>query len=315
MSSLEGSLDKEDRLLAQALADALEQDIAEVPDREHLQGLHHFSETFEKQMQQLIGEITADQDTNDKKEKTEKVVAVPIPWGRIARRYGTWAAALVCVIGLGYLAAGPSGFLRMGSAMKDSAPMTEESTAESAPADAFAEEAAEETGYAEMPMKPEIDSAEEDFDDSVNDGVEAPAADPGEGSASEIENEELMTAPDWQEQLLAESVKAEQLAKWNFVQLCPDNTFELSTEVQPVTPEVPDIRVSDIYEVYYQSEDGWQRIYQGPIGYRKCSDHVATYWPTSYALDEYGLTRPGIYRLVRIVNQYRQALDVEITSK
>lgn len=279
------SLDREeDRLLAQALADALDQDLTEVPSKEKLQQSHQFSRKFEKKIRAFIKES----------EKEHSARLRQRGWGSLARRCGALAAAFVCVLGLGLAARFSGGFLPKGSsdgaAMEDS---IEQSAADFAASEEIAEDDAK--AYADTTEAPTEEEA---------------SAETGTGSV----DEDLPPAPDWQEQILAESARADEIASWSFVQLCEDGIFELLTEVQPVTAEMPTVHLSEIYEVYYQDGKSWLRVYEGPRHMQTIRGDATGGWMDGYELAQYGMARPGIYRLVRQVNQYRQALDIVITG-
>ena len=265
-----------ERLLAEALADAMNRDLEQVPSQEQLKQAHQFSRSFERGMRRLEKQAAHGTETAE----SGKVTAYPAKhW----RRYGAWAAAFVCVVGLAAVAA-TGGLFRMGAG--DSA--APEQYAESSEMDGTADE-----------------TAEQAWDDSGD-------ADRAWYSG---EWEEKATAPDWQEQLLAESAKADEWVSWSYGQMCDDGSIILDTTVKTeLTNEIRELRVSDVCDVYYEQTDGtWTRVYHNPD--RQISlFHGVGEQGDSYFLSDLNMTASGTYRLVRQVNQYRQVLQLSVET-
>lgn len=264
-----------ERLLAEALADAMDRDLESVPSKGELRAQHHFSGSFEREMRKLEKQTTRGIDVAE----SDKAAVYP---ARRWRRYGAWAAAFVCVIGLAAVAAS-GGLLHMG--------------AESAPAEG---EMAVADGAA-------AESAEEETWDTATD--QAGAALPEDGA------DEKVAAPDWQTQLLLESAKADEWVDWNYGQLCDDGSIILETIAnENLTEEtgIRQLRVSDIYEVYYEQADGeWTRVYHTSDRQNGVfrGGEQEEQW---YLLSDLNMTQSGTYRLVRQVNQYRQMLQLQV---
>ena len=99
-----------ERLLAEALADAMERDLANVPEQEQLKKQHRFSKKFVRRMKRIEaeadapGRAKAGENVPDKagnpvgssKGRRTDFAAL----GRKAGRFGAAAAALVCIAGL-----------------------------------------------------------------------------------------------------------------------------------------------------------------------------------------------------------------------
>ena len=209
--------------------------------------------------------------------------------GAAAKRYSGLAAALVCVIGLAAVVGVMSQSLRMGKSSAD---------------EGIAEEAAVE------------DNAGLEF--AADETVEESAADePLEESAAAGEQEAM--APDWQEQLLLESAKADELVTWHLNTGNGDGSIELVSEV-PGQPESDGraagqiLRASAVYEVYYEQQpDEWERVYHTD----RVMDNYTNYgsWEEWYLPEDLNMTKAGTYRLVRQVNQYRQVLQLTLDER
>lgn len=264
-----------ERLLAEALADAMDRDLESVPSKGELRAQHHFSGSFEREMRKLEKQTTQGTDVAE----SDKAAVYP---ARRWRRYGAWAAAFVCVIGLAAVAAS-GGLFHMG--------------AKNAPAEG---EMAVADGAA-------AESEEQETWDTTTD--QTGAALPEDGA------DEKVAAPDWQTQLLLESAKADEWVDWNYGQLCDDGSIILETITnENLTEEtgIRQLRVSDIYEVYYEQTDGeWTRVYYASDRrngvYR--GGEQEEQW---YLLSDLNMTQSGTYRLVRQVNQYRQMLQLQV---
>ena len=286
-----------ERLLAEALADAMDRDLETVPSQEELRAQHHFSGSFEREMRKLEKQTTQGTDVAE----SDKAAEYPAKrW----RRYGAWAAAFVCVIGLAAVAAS-GGLLHMGA---KNAP----AEGEMAVADgAAAESEEEETWDTTTDQTGTADSMPESYDEEIDD------ADNGSYAAALPEDgaDEKAAAPDWQTQLLLESAKADEWVDWNYGQLCDDGSIILETITnENLTEEtgIRQLRVSDIYEVYYEQADGeWTRVYYTSDRQKGVfrGGEQEERW---YLLSDLNMTQSGTYRLVRQVNQYRQMLQLQV---
>ena len=286
-----------ERLLAEALADAMDRDLESVPSQEELRAQHHFSGSFEREMRKL------EKQTKQGTDVAESGKAAVYPAKRW-RRYGAWAAAFVCVIGLAAVAAS-GGLLHMGA---KNAP----AEGEMAVADgAAAESEEEETWDTTTDQTGTADSMPESYDEEIDD------ADNGSYAAALPEDgaDEKAAAPDWQTQLLLESAKADEWVDWNYGQLCDDGSIILETITnENLTEEtgIRQLRVSDIYEVYYEQADGeWTRVYYTSDRQKGVfrGGEQEERW---YLLSDLNMTQTGTYRLVRQVNQYRQMLQLQV---
>ena len=286
-----------ERLLAEALADAMDRDLESVPSQGELRAQHHFSGSFEREMRKLEKQTTQGADVAE----SDKAAVYPAKrW----RRYGAWAAAFVCVIGLAAVAAS-GGLLHMGA---KNAP----AEGEMAVADgAAAESEEEETWDTTTDQTGTADSMPESYDEEIDD------ADNGSYAAALPEDgaDEKAAAPDWQTQLLLESAKADEWVDWNYGQLCDDGSIILETITnENLTEEtgIRQLRVSDIYEVYYEQADGeWTRVYHTSDrqnGVFRGGEQEERW----YLLSDLNMTQSGTYRLVRQVNQYRQMLQLQV---
>lgn len=293
-----------ERLLAEALADAMNRDLEQVPSQEQLKQEHQFSRSFEREMRRLEKQAAHGTETAE----SGKVTAYPAKrW----RRYGAWAAAFVCVVGLAAVAA-TGGLFHTGT---KSAPTKEEMSAADGVADETAEQAwddaADET--AEQAWDDAADEAADDaFDATADNADDSGNADRAWHSS---EWEEKATAPGWQEQLLAESAKADEWVSWSYGQMCDDGSIILDTIVKvDFTEENRQLRVSDVCDVYYEQTDGtWTRVYHNPDRQINLFNGIEQQGD-SYFLSDLNMTASGTYRLVRQVNQYRQVLQLSVET-
>ena len=286
-----------ERLLAEALADAMDRDLESVPSKGELRAQHHFSGSFEREMRKLEKQTTRGTDVAE----SDKAAVYP---ARRWRRYGAWAAAFVCVIGLAAVAAS-GGLFHTGA---KNAP----AEGEMAVADgAAAESEEEETWDTTTDQTGAADRMQESYDEEID------GADNGSYAAALPEDgaDEKVAAPDWQTQLLLESAKADEWVDWNYGQLCDDGSIILETITnENLTEEtgIRQLRVSDIYEVYYEQTDGeWTRVYytsDRQNGVFRGGEQEEQW----YLLSDLNMTQSGTYRLVRQVNQYRQMLQLQV---
>ena len=286
-----------ERLLAEALADAMDRDLESVPSQGELRAQHHFSGSFEREMRKLEKQTTRGTDVAE----SDKAAVYP---ARRWRRYGAWAAAFVCVIGLAAVAAS-GGLFHTGA---KNAP----AEGEMAVADgAAAESEEEETWDTTTDQTGAADRMPESYDEEID------GADNGSYAAALPEDgaDEKAAAPDWQTQLLLESAKADEWVDWNYGQLCDDGSIILETITnENLTEEtgIRQLRVSDIYEVYYEQTDGeWTRVYHTSDrqnGVFRGGEQEERW----YLLSDLNMTQSGTYRLVRQVNQYRQMLQLQV---
>lgn len=292
-----------ERFLAEALADAMDRDLADVPPREQLEQQHRFSKKFVRRMKRLETAVKDGQETQTAAEPSERPqsgggrIVDFRRLGAMAKRYSGLAAALVCVIGLAALAGVMSQSLRMGKSFTD-----EGIAEESAAADTAAPEEAWDDAEVE---KSAVESADE------------AKGEPSSGEQPEEEQEAL--APDWQEQLLLESAKADELVTWHLSVIYDDGSIGLTSEVvnpSHSTGAAPgqSLYVSGVFEVYYEkSPDEWECVYRTK---RSRDNYTATSaWDDWYALDELHMTQAGTYRLVRQVNSYRQVLQLTLDEQ
>lgn len=212
--------------------------------------------------------------------------------GAAAKRYSGLAAAFVCVIGLAAVLGVMSRSLRMGKSS------TAEGIMESASADT---------------------AGIQSRGDSVSDNG-APEDKKGAGSSdAQSEEEQETMALDWQEQLLLESSKADELVTWHLSMIYDDGSIGLTSDVvnpsdSSVAAPGKSLHVSGVFEVYLeQGPDEWECIYRT----KRTRDNysAATSWDEWYALDELNMTRAGTYRLVRQVNSYRQVLQLILDER
>ena len=286
-----------ERLLAEALADAMDRDLESVPAQEELRAQHHFSGSFEREMRKLEKQTTHPADTGE----SGKVTAYPMKrW----RRYGAWAAAFVCVIGLAAVVAS-GGLFHTGT---KSAPAEGEMSSVDGATDETAEEGVDDTAADQTSA---ADSAIESYDDGIDDAGDGSddAAMPEDGA------DDKAAAPDWQTQLLLESAKADEWIDWNYERSSDDGSIILETITNDNLTEetgLQELRVSDINEVYYEQADGeWARVYhtsERQNGVFRGGEQEEQW----YFLSDLNMTQSGTYRLVRQVNQYRQVLQLRV---
>ena len=155
--------------------------------------------------------------------------------------------------------------------------------------------------------------------DSVSDNG-APEDEKGAGSSdAQSEEEQETMALDWQEQLLLESSKADELVTWHLSMIYDDGSIGLTSDVvnpsdSSAAAPGKSLHVSGVFEVYLeQGPDEWECIYRT----KRTRDNysAATSWDEWYALDELNMTRAGTYRLVRQVNSYRQVLQLILDER
>ena len=287
-----------ERFLAEALADAMDRDLVVVPPREQLKQQHRFSKKFIRRMKRLERAAnndrgkTANVHLPEKSRKKEKKNIDFRALGAAAKRYSGLAAAFVCVIGLAAVLGVMSRSLRMGKSS------TAEGIMESAAADT---------------------AGIQSRGDSVSDNG-APEDEKGAGSSdAQSEEEQETMALDWQEQLLLESSKADELVTWHLSMIYDDGSIGLTSDVvnpsdSSAAAPGKSLHVSGVFEVYLeQGPDEWECIYRT----KRTRDNysAATSWDEWYALDELNMTRAGTYRLVRQVNSYRQVLQLILDER
>lgn len=273
-----------DRLLTEALADAMDRDLTDVPPREQLEKEHRFSGKFVRRMKQIE---TGKGEMRDFRRL-----------GGQAKRYSGMAAVLVCVIGLAAVLAVAGNALRSGASKSEGMDMAGADEAEMSTADTA------EAAYDDA----ETGDASEDY------GEEGDTASPPD--VQQEETEQKPTAPDWQEQLLAESARADELAVWSLSGY-DGGTIDLESSL--VTQETDSeqsqteraVRISRVYEVYYENDAGeWERVYHTV---REMSVYYPDMiWGDNYSLAELNMNRPGRYRLVRQVGNFRQVLALTL---
>lgn len=294
-----------ERLLAEALAEAMDRDLADVPSGEQLKQQHRFSGKFVRRMKRLEAAVKEGREvTNAAKlpEKSGRKIVDFGKWGALARQYGVLAAAFVCVVGL-VAVVGVTG--RMGaSGVKES------TTDDSAAADAAPSEEMNDV------VSEDFDTTESAADEAVDDAMDDIASDEGETpAAGQTEDEQEITAPGWQEQLLAESEKADELVRWHLYSLCDDGSIVLSSDVVSFGEGVTDraLYATAVYEVYYERDaDDWVCIYRTDRIRNKYSDER---WDEWYMPEELNMTQAGTYRLVRQVDSYRQVLQLTLDGR
>lgn len=291
-----------ERFLAEALADAMDRDLVDVPPREQLEQQHRFSKKFERRMKRLKVAVENGRETQTVVEQSEKPqsgagkIVDFRKLGAVAKRYSGLVAVLVCVIGLAAVAGVMTRSLRMGKSFKDAG---------------LSESAVEDTA-----------APEEAWDDAAVEESAAESADDAKGEPSpgeQPEDEQEAMVPDWQEELLLESAKADELVTWHLNTIYEDGSIGLTSDVvnpSHNTVAVPGetLYVSGVFEVYYeQRPDEWECIYRT----KRTRDNysAATSWDEWYALDELHMTQAGTYRLVRQVNSYRQVLQLTLNEQ
>lgn len=319
-----------ERFLAEALADAMDRDLADVPPREQLEQQHRFSKKFVRRMKRLETAVKDGQETQTAAEPSERPqsgggrIVDFRRLGAMAKRYSGLAAALVCVIGLAAVVGVMSQSLRMGKSFMD-----EGIAEESAAADTAAPEEAMDDSAEESVVENADDAAagndmeSKSTDDSASDAITdngSPDDAKGENPPGvQPEEEQEALAPDWQEQLLLESAKADELVTWHLSMIYDDGSIGLTSEVvnpSHSTGAAPgqSLYVSGVFEVYYeQGPDEWECVYRTK---RSRDNYTATSaWDDWYALDELHMTQAGTYRLVRQVNSYRQVLQLTLDEQ
>ncbi|MBO5155007.1 MAG: hypothetical protein J6C00_11750 [Eubacterium sp.] len=317
-----------ERFLAEALADAMDRDLADVPPREQLEQQHRFSKKFVRRMKRLETAVKDGRETQTVAEPSEKPqsgggkIVDFRRLGAMAKRYSGLAAALVCVIGLAAVVGVMSQSLRMGKSFTDEG-IAEESAADTAaPEEAWedaTEEPAADTDDDAASGVAENETADDSSSDSITDtgSPEEAKGEPSPGEQPEDEQEAMV--PDWQEELLLESAKADELVTWHLSMIYDDGSIGLTSDVvNPAhsTGATPgqSLYVSGVFEVYYeQSPDEWECVYRTKRSRDNYS--AATSWDEWYALDELNMTQAGTYRLVRQVNSYRQVLQLTLDEQ
>ena len=312
-----------ERLLAEALADAMDRDLADVPSQEQLKQQDRFSKKFVRRMKRLETAVKDGRETQTAVEQSERhqsggrKITDFRRLGAAAKRYSGLAAALVCVIGLAAVVGVMSQSLRMGKSFTD-----EDIAEESAAADTAAPEVPADDAAEESVTENADDAAQEPPDDHTASeaGESGSGTDNGssDGTYGEPEEQEAM-APDWQEQMLLESEKADELVTWHLDTIYEDGSIGLTSEVvnpSHSTGAIPgqSLYVSGVFEVYYeQRPDEWECIYRT----KRTRDNysAATSWDEWYALEELHMTQAGTYRLVRQVNSYRQVLQLTLDER
>jgi hypothetical protein len=246
--------DREDRLLADALAYAMDQELEALAQSAESVQTHRFSGKFLRGMREILAGQEPARRTHRKKRF--------LP-------YAGMAAALVCVLALAAL--WPD--VRMGSSSQ--------------------------------------------LYDSSMEGSDLAGQDVESAPESEAETEtgdafsDFPAALDWQEALLAESAKADELVDWGcYTSEDGDGLILLHSLVRSGQA----IHISEVYEVYYEVSPGdWERVYHMD---RSMGDEYreGMEWVDGYAPQEYNMTRSGRYRMVRQVGLYRQvaALQLEL---
>ena len=302
-----------ERLLAEALADAMDRDLAGVPPREQLEQQHRFSKKFVRRMKRLERaasdnrEIPTTVNSSEKSDAKERKTVDFRRLGAAAKRYSGLAAAFICVIGLAAVVGVMSRSLRMGKSS------TAEGIAESATADT----AAPEEAWDDVAGEPSAEAAEEAAGSETPEN-NAPNSITDNGTPEDEKGEQAMV-PDWQEQLLLESAKADELVTWHLNMIYDDGSIGLTSDVvnpsdSSVATPGQSLYVSGVFEVYYeQRPDEWDCIYRT----KRTRDNysAATSWDEWYALDELYMTQAGTYRLVRQVNSYRQVLQLTLDER
>ena len=318
-----------ERLLAEALADAMDRDLADVPTREQLEQQHRFSKKFVRRMKRLETAVENGRDTQTVMKQSEKTqssggkITDFRKRGAAAKRYSGLAAALVCVVGL----AAVLGVMSQSFRMSKSSPAVE--ITESAAADSAAPEEAWDDAAEESAVENADDAAAGDVTESENTDDSASGAITDNGSPDDAKGEnppgeqpedgQDAMAPDWQEQLLLESAKADELVTWHLNTIYEDGSIGLTSDVvnpseSSVVAPGETLYVSGVFEVYYeQRPDEWECIYRT----KRTRDNysAATSWEEWYTLDELHMTQAGTYRLVRQVNSNRQVLQLTLDEQ
>ena len=284
--------EKGDHLLAEALAEALDRDLADVPSGEQLRKEYRFSTTFEKRMERLLA------NENKGKRKNETVTDARA-WGAKAKRYAGAAAALVCVIGLVAVAEiFQSGAGKKSQSAADTAAPEMSSVTEEVCEDAVEDQTA--SGIGESDTKLETGFQENDM---------------GGIPSEETDEDQKVTAPGWQEKLLLESAKADELVTWHLSSVDGDGSIVLlSRRTDGVESEEPSFYVSGVFEVYDETApDEWECIYRAARS-RENYEGVSE-WTECYTPEELHITKGGTYRFVRQVNSFRQVLQLTLEER
>ena len=313
------------RLLAEALEDAMERDLADVQKAQEAKGQHRFSGKFVRRMKRIesaleagtIDTLSPQKAAGAGRRRAEKQPRDFAALGKKARSYGAVAAALVCVIGLVALArlAGTQLGATKGDGAPADAPEWEDAQDKAdAPADAPADDAMDypaDDAPADDAAKPETSPDDGGQDVPKGDEADEPTDDasPETGENADLSGEQC--APGWQEQLLEESKKADALISWHLTAVYDGISFVRESELTDSgdAPTQP-VSVSLICEVYYEQADGWMRVYRADRRMERCEPDVI--WGDEYQMQELNMTRPGTYRVVRQVNGWRQVLELTL---
>lgn len=284
--------EKGDHLLAEALAEALDRDLADVPSGEQLRKEYRFSTTFEKRMERLLA------NENKGKRKNETVTDARA-WGAKAKQYVGVAAALVCVIGLVAVAEiFQSGAGKKSQSAADTAAPEMSAVTEEVCEDAVEDQTA--SGIGESDTEWETGFQEDDT---------------GGVPVEETDEDQKVTAPGWQEKLLLESAKADELVTWHLSSIDGDGSIVLlSRRTDGVESEEPSFYVSGVFEVYDETApDEWECIYRAA---RTREDYEGvSEWTECYTPEELHITKGGTYRFVRQVNSFRQVLQLTLEER
>lgn len=312
-----------ERLLAEALADAMDRDLADVPSGEQLERQHRFSGKFVRRMKRLETAVKEGREVTDAAEPPGapgKRVADDRrgaalqnrsernrKWGALARQYGALAAVFVCVIGL-VAVVGVMG--RMGASGTKENITGDQTAADTAAPEEMEDAVSEDSDMTES-------AANGAADDAMDEAMDDAASDEGEASdAGQPEDEQEITAPGWQEQLLAESQKADQLVRWHLNTLSDDGSISLHSEVVSPGEGAVDkaFFVTAVYEVYFeQGSDDWVCVYRTKRTRAGCSEEMS--WDEWYAPVDLNMTQAGTYRLVRQVDSCRQVLQLTLDGR
>lgn len=315
------------RLLTEALADAMDRDLADVPPKEQLEQQHRFSKKFVRRMKRLETAVENGRDTQTVVEQSEKnqsgggKIVDFRRLGATAKRYSGLAAVFVCVIGLVAVAGVMTRSLRMGKSFTD-AGLSESAVEDTAAPEEAWDDAAEESAVEDEDDAAETSESAPADDSAGGDITDTGSPDDAKGSSSQVEqpeDEQEAMAPDWQEELLIESGKADELVTWHLNTIYEDGSIGLTSDVvnpseSSVVAPGETLYVSGVFEVYYeQRPDEWECIYRT----KRTRDNysAATSWEEWYTLDELHMTQAGTYRLVRQVNSNRQVLQLTLDEQ
>ncbi|MDD6038726.1 MAG: hypothetical protein PUD20_08045 [bacterium] len=296
-----------ERLLAEALTEAMDRDLADIPPMEQLKKQHRFSKKFIRTMRRLGAHETGRWET----------------LGVMAKRYSGLAAAFVCVIGLVTVAGFLGRFIQMGKSSANESIMKTPTADTALPefvADHEMEESAEEAPE-EMPQAAEppeeMSEATASPDEDTGAGEQEVMPDSSQTETAMEESEAF--APDWQEELLLESAKADELVTWHLDMIYEDGSIGLTSKVvnpshQEQAPAGQSLFVSGVFEVYYEESPGeWACIFRTKRTREDCSG--VENWDEWYALEDLHMTQAGTYRLVRQVNSNRQVLQLTLDER